>query len=171
MNRVNPSDGGFTLVELLIVVVILGILAGIVMPSFNTSTEDAKVSATIQNLQSLRAGVDLYKVQHSDTYPGYPVGGGTPTEALMKDQMSLASKKDGSTAALGSAGFPLGPYLKTGVPANPFNGLDTILIIADAAAMPTSGDDATGWVFKPKTGELRCNSSVTTTEGKKVFDY
>lgn len=171
MSRVPSSQGGFTLVELLIVVVILGILAGIVLPSFNTSTEDAKVSSTIQNLQSLRAAVDLFKVQHNESYPGYPVSGGTPTEALFRDQLTLQSKKDRSTAALGTAGYPLGPYLKTGVPPNPFNGLDTVMMIADGGVMPTAGDDTTGWVFKAQTGELKANSSVTTAEGKDVWDY
>lgn len=169
----NAENGnrGFTLVELLIVVVILGILAGIVLPSFNTSTEDAKISASIQNLQSFRAAVDLYKVQHQDLYPGYPVGGGVPTATLFKNQIELASKKDGSTAALGTATYTLGPYVKTGIPNNPFNDLDTVMIIADGAAMPVAGDDTTGWVFKPQTGELKCNSSATTAEGDDVWDF
>ncbi len=171
MLRAFHGASGFTLVELLIVVVILGILAGIVLPSFNTSTEDAKVSATVQNLQTFRASVDLYKVQHSSTYPGYPVGGGTPTEGLFTDQLTLNSKKDGSTAPLGTTGYPLGPYLKTGVPPNPFNGLSTTLIIADGAAFPAGADDTTGWVFKPFTGELKCNSSVVTAEGTAIWDY
>jgi len=164
-------NGGFTLVELLIVVVVLGILAGIVLPSFNTSTEDTKVSASFRDLQTLRAAVDLYKVQHDDTYPGYPVGGGTPTSTLLSNQLTLASKKDGSTAALGTSGFNLGPYLKTGIPANPFNGLKTVTIITDGTTMPAAADDATGWVFKPQTGELKCNSTVTTAGGEKVFDF
>ena len=167
----DSGNRGFTLVELLIVVVILGILAGIVLPSFNTSTEDAKVSASIQNLQSLRSSVDLYKVQHSDTYPGYPVGGGVPTATLFGDQMSLVTKKDSSSAALGTVGYPLGPYLKTGIPANPFNDLNTVMIIVDGGPMLAAGDDTTGWVFKPQTGELKCNSSATTAEGAKIWDF
>jgi len=171
MSHSDSGNRGFTLVELLIVVVILGILAGIVLPSFNTSTEDAKVSASIQNLQSLRSAVDLYKVQHDDTYPGYPVGGGVPTATLFVDQMTLASQKDNSTAPLGTAGYPHGPYLKTGIPANPFNDLTTVTIIVDGGPMPTAGDDTTGWVFKPQTGELKCNSSATTEEGASVWDF
>jgi type II secretion system protein G len=160
---------GFTLVELLIVVVVLGILAGIVLPAFNSSTDDAKSSAAQQNLAAIRSAVDLYKVQHSDTFPGYPVGGGTPTDTLFVDQLSKVTKKDGTSAALGTAGYPFGPYLKTGIPANPFNNLSTIQIIADGAAMPTSGDDSHGWVYKPQTGELKCDSSATTSDGKSVY--
>ena len=71
------------------------------LPAFNSSTEDAKSSAVQQNLAAIRSSIDLYKVQHNDTFPGYPVGGGTPTEALFLDQLSKVTKKDGTAAALG----------------------------------------------------------------------
>jgi prepilin-type N-terminal cleavage/methylation domain-containing protein len=162
----------FTLVELLIVVVVLGILAGIVLPSFSSSTQDTKVSATVQNVQTIRSALDFFKVQHSDTYPGYPTGGsGTPTEALFTAQLTLASKKDGSTAAIGTAGYTYGPYLKNGIPANPFNAFATVKIIADGAAFPTAGDDTTGWVYKPQTGEFKANTAAQTEDGQDVFDF
>lgn len=166
------KNRAFTLVELLIVVVVLGILAGIVLPSFSSSTEDTKVSATVQNVQTIRAALDFYKVQHNDKYPGYPsTGTGAPTEALFISQMTLASKKDSSTAAIGTAGYTLGPYLKTGVPVNPFNALATVKIVADGAAFPTAGDDTTGWVYKPQTGEFKANTAAQTVDGQDVFDF
>jgi type II secretion system protein G len=160
---------GFTLVELLIVVVVLGILAGIVLPAFNSSTDDAKASAVQSNLAAVRSAVDLYKVQHNDVFPGYAVGGGAPTETLFINQLSLVTKKDCSSAPLGTALFPFGPYLKTGIPANPYNGLSTIQIIADGAALPAAGDDSHGWVYKPQTGELKCDSPGSTSDGKLIY--
>ena len=169
----NLRERAFTLVELLIVVVVLGILAGIVLPSFSSSTEDTKVSALVQNLQTVRASLDFYKVQHNDKYPGYPATGGSgPTEALLLDQLALASKKDGTTAAAGTTGFTFGPYLKNGgVPANPFNSLKTVKIIADGAAFPSAGDDTTGWVYKPQTGEFKANVTSQTADGQSLFDF
>ncbi len=163
---------GFTLVELLIVVVVLGILAGIVLPSINTSTEDAKVSATVQNLQTVRAALDYFKLGHNDKYPGYPASGsGAPTEALTIDQLTLQTTKDGATGAIGDTAFPLGPYLKNGFPANPFNNLKTITVIANGGAFPTAADDSTGWIYKPETGQFKANTTAKTADDQNVFDY
>ena len=67
--RLSPKSGGFTLVELLIVVIILAILAAVAIPQFSSSTDEAKLSALDSSLSSLRSAVDLYKQQHGH-YPG-----------------------------------------------------------------------------------------------------
>jgi prepilin-type N-terminal cleavage/methylation domain-containing protein len=56
---------GFTLVEILIVVVILGILAAIVIPQFTQASTEAKSNSLASDLQSLRSQIELYKVQHN----------------------------------------------------------------------------------------------------------
>ena len=60
---------GFTLVEILIVVVILGILAAIVIPQFTQASTEAKTNSLCSDLQTLRSQIELYKVQHNDTLP------------------------------------------------------------------------------------------------------
>ena len=55
MNSPRRSEQGFTLVELLIVVIILAIMSAIAIPQFSSSTEDAKVSSLETNLAELRA--------------------------------------------------------------------------------------------------------------------
>ncbi len=60
---------GFTLVEILIVVVILGILAAIVIPQFTNASTEAKVANLKSNLQTVRAQIELYKLRHDDTPP------------------------------------------------------------------------------------------------------
>src|SRR6476646_9691800 len=62
---------GFTLIEILIVVIILGILAAIVIPQFTNASKEAKQSILVTMVQSLRSQIALYKLQHNDNLPGY----------------------------------------------------------------------------------------------------
>ena len=57
---------GFTLVEILIVVIILGILAAIVIPQFTNASQNARESSLQSTLQTLRSQIQLYKLQHGD---------------------------------------------------------------------------------------------------------
>ena len=59
----------FTLIEILIVVVILGILAAIVIPQFSDASTQANEANVRSQLQTLRGQLELYKVQHQDVYP------------------------------------------------------------------------------------------------------
>ncbi|MFZ9034459.1 MAG: type IV pilin protein, partial [Anaerohalosphaeraceae bacterium] len=63
------KNKGFTLVEILIVVVILGILAAIVIPQFTDASTQSKVSSCQTTLSSLRSQIELFKIQHNDTPP------------------------------------------------------------------------------------------------------
>ena len=60
---------GFTLVEILIVVIILGILAAIVIPQFTQASTQARLSNLQTNLQTVRSQMLLYKTQHNEAYP------------------------------------------------------------------------------------------------------
>jgi general secretion pathway protein G len=55
---------GFTLIEILIVVVILGILAAIVIPQFTNASQDAQVSAVKSQLQTIRSQIELYRIKN-----------------------------------------------------------------------------------------------------------
>ena len=70
LKKGRSAQAGFTLVELLIVVIILGILAAIVVPQFASSTEDAKLQTLRSDLTEMRSAVELYYHQHNNRYPG-----------------------------------------------------------------------------------------------------
>jgi len=62
----NNKRAAFTLVEVMIVVVILGILAATVLPQFISTNDDAKESVLVQDLQTLRSQIQLFKFQHTE---------------------------------------------------------------------------------------------------------
>ena len=122
----------FTLVEILIVVVLLGILAVIVIPAVANSASSAKASALAQDLRILRRFALIYKFQHLEVSPGYPGGDTTavPTEQAFIDQATLSSNLNGQTAAIGTAGYPRGPYMMK-IPVNPLNHKATVQAFTD----------------------------------------
>jgi len=162
----------FTLVEILVVVVLLGILAAVVIATVGNSTTSAKASALATDLQLLRNFILVYKAQHLEVAPGYPDGNSSaaPTEQAFIDQAILSSSAGGQTAPVGTAGFERGPYMQK-IPVNPFNNLSTIKMLADGEAFPANADDSHGWICKPATAEIRADTSGTDSNGKRYCDY
>lgn len=163
---------GFTLVEILIVVVLLGVLAAIVIPSVGKSTTMARETTLAMDLNLLRRFIPVYTSQHLEVSPGYPGGdqSAAPTEQAFTDQATLASNDHGQTAARGTPGFPLGPYISN-IPENPFNKLATVQMLADDADFPGVADNSHGWICKPLTGEIRPDNAGTDDSGTAYYAY
>jgi prepilin-type N-terminal cleavage/methylation domain-containing protein len=163
---------GFTLVEVLIVVVLLGVLAGIVLPLIAGSAISARESALAHDLQMLRRYILIYKCQHLEVPPGYPDGDRTqaPTEQAFIEQMTLSSNESGQTAPVGTSGFVRGPYLMR-PPVNSLNKKATFQVLGNTEDFPAEADDSHGWVYKPLTFELRSDSTGTDEGGKRYYDY
>lgn len=80
----------FTLVEILIVVVILGVLSAIVVPQFASATDEAGRTATIDQLEKLRRATAVYFLQNDSQLPNVVAGDGTWGEMI--DQGYLREK-------------------------------------------------------------------------------
>ena len=104
----------FTLVELLIVVIILGILAAVVVPLFAESTDDTKLNALHQDLTVIRKALQLYHLEHKGVWP---------EESSFADQLTAGTDVDGNP------GVDFGPYLDR-IPDNPFITEQDVLMIA-----------------------------------------
>jgi len=134
--KATKRNRGFTLVEILIVVVILGILAAIVIPQFTNASSQANENRLRADLQTLRSQIQLYKVQHNDQ---------APTFATFVNDM---------TTQIGG----LGPYLQQ-MPVNPFTGTSAL----DNSAV--AGDDGGAWEYDDATGAINADDSGTCNDG------
>jgi general secretion pathway protein G len=171
---------GFTLVELLIVVIILAILAAIVIPQFSAATTDAQEAALDSNLNGLRSVIELYKAQHA-SYPGaVATTGGTcaatkgtgaiNTAQAFMDHLLMYSDSSGNTCSAGdTTTFKFGPYLRKGIPNEPINSKGSAVgdIDVKSAGTPLAPAAATGgWQYDTKSGQIVMNSNANDSKGK-----
>lgn len=63
------SNGGFTLIELILVTVIIGILSGMVVVNFAGRAESARIEAARGDISSYCLAIDLYALDHNGKYP------------------------------------------------------------------------------------------------------
>lgn len=131
----------FTLVELLIVVMILGILAAVVIPQFSDASTDARLSSLVTNLQTIRSQIELYRLQHDGLGPTNATG--------FPDQMTKKTDADGTVNPVGE----FGPYLQR-IPRNPFS---NSINVSNGTPGPSKG-----WYYNGGTGEFRANDGGAT---------
>jgi len=158
--RRTNRKGGFTLVEILIVVIILGILAAIVIPQFTSASQDARKNSLTSQLQTLRSQLELYKLQHLDQLPTNLIAS-TPAW----DQLVNRTNKDGTTGT-DPANFPFGPYLQ-GAPVNSLNGYTGLTTVsADVTAGASVSGSSIGYVINKSNGKVW----GTTKSGGLVYN-
>jgi general secretion pathway protein G len=152
------AKSGFTLVEILIVVVILGILAAIVIPQFTEASTEAKTSSLVTDLQSVRSQIELYKVQHNDNLPGVANGTHTAGAAFIAAMTDYTDVFGEPTVRTDPNAY--GPYLQK-IPVNQFVDSDVVTCTPLNGATPGVVDDGTqGWVFDEDTGKFWATDSA-----------
>lgn len=139
---------GFTLIEIMIVVVILAILAATIIPQFSTSVNDSKVATMQSNLHTLRVQIQLYSLQHNGLFP-------TITSSALP-QLTGNTDVNGNLGTGGS--FIYGPYVQTQIPVNPVDGHNTVT--ATAVFPPTAATSAGGWLYYAATGQIAPNDTA-----------
>jgi prepilin-type N-terminal cleavage/methylation domain-containing protein len=123
----------FTLVEILIVVVILGILAAIAFAGFTGATDDARQNCSYSELQKIRRHVGVYQARNSMRLPTVTVGNGTWGEII-------------------------GPNYLYSAPVNAWVGGDNSKVIVFGSAPDTAYQTDHGWIFDPVTGQIYAGS-------------
>lgn len=122
---------GFTLVEILIVVVILGILAAIVVPQFANAVNDASVATTRNELIKVRRASDYFIVRNEFGSPNIIAGDGTWGDLVAGN----------------------GEYLKS-PPTNAYVGGTNNQVIVLGNAPDAAYQTTHAWIYDAATGEI-----------------
>lgn len=133
-STVRLARRAFTLVEILIVVVILGILAAVVVPQFANATQESAVQTTVYELEKLRRSVGVYQARHSNALPPVAEGFGTWADLVSH-----------------------GEYLSE-APRNPYVGGDNAIYIIIAGAPDVAYQQDHAWIFDDVTGQIWAGS-------------
>ena len=144
--RCDRVERAFTLVEILIVVVILGILAAIVIPQFSDATQASQESTLRMDLHRIRIQLEIYKEHHG----GYP--GLNDFEAVMTRPTNAQGVVAPEGTSKGTAAYPFGPYLNS-VPRNP-------RMLTSQPLIGNGNPGTSHWHYDPATGIFRANDSA-----------
>jgi prepilin-type N-terminal cleavage/methylation domain-containing protein len=146
---------GFSLVELMIVVAVLGILAAIVVPQFQEHATQAKEAVAKDSLRILRSAIELYTARHTGVPPGYKNDNPqTPPSDLDFCQQLITE----------------GHYISE-MPQNPFNKRQDIRTIGNSEAFPPSATGQFGWVYQPAAKTIRLDWQGVDKSGIPYYQY
>ncbi|CAN5851874.1 hypothetical protein BH11PLA1_BH11PLA1_12170 [soil metagenome] len=155
----SRRHAAFTLIELVIVVVIIGILAAIAIPRMSRGAAAAGDSALTANLATVRNAFDMFQAEHGGTFPALA----DAVDSLTKYTDALGGQPLADKDE--AKGVIYGPYLRSvpTLPVGPSRG--------KTAFVAALGGDG-GWVYDGKGG-VRANvpDSVKDARGVKYNDY
>ena len=139
---------GFSLIELVIVIVIIGIISAIAIPRLTRGANNAAATAAKGDLAVLRSAIEMYRAEHQGLYP---------TVAEIGIQLTSHTKIDGTdpnTNADVASGRVYGPYIRA-IPALPVG--------ARKGSKEIGPNDASGigWIYSESTGDIFTNTTAT----------
>jgi type IV pilus assembly protein PilA len=105
----SQSESGFTLVELLVVMLILGLLAAIAIPSFFNQRDKARDSDAKSSVRTAQTAIETYATDHGGSYNGAAPGDLTTIEPTLNDApgtITVTSDDTTYTVTVASANEP-----------------------------------------------------------------
>lgn len=131
----------FSLLELVLVIVILGVVAGIAIPRLSLAGKNAAAAALAGDLATLQSAIDQYEAEHL---------GNLPDPGDITDQLVFYSDEAGQVAPNPGPLHIFGPYLRK-VPVLPLGPN------AGAKRIDTKAADDVGWIYVPDSGRIYPN--------------
>ncbi len=136
---------GFTLIEVMIIVVIMAVLAAVILQRTSNCTNDAKQATLKHNLHILQSQLQLYRAGHLAEYP--------TIQDQSLPQMTRSTNAEGEIGPSG-ADYPLGPYVIE-IPPNPFDGSSKVTAVREPGATPTGVvGNLGGWQYDQAAGTV-----------------
>ena len=143
ISRFRRGRAELTLVDALILAAIVAILGTAAIPLVEATSQQAKTSALLQSLHTLRSQIELYKIEHGGAAPVLYEG--------TFPQLNRATNAMGMPGLPGEK-YPYGPYLRSGVPVNPITGRSIVTATKTFPATQASGNG--GWIYHQESGQI-----------------
>ena len=89
------NSKGFTLIELVVTIVLVGILLGTAIPTFNRTINETQIQVNVSNMQTIKnCFIQYYQDNHMDGNPHFPQ---LPSNGLMDSTYRKITLQDGRT--------------------------------------------------------------------------
>lgn len=150
---------GFTLIEILIVVIILGILAAIVIPDFASVMLQSREATLRNDLRYVRTQLSAFNAQF-----GQPPATDHSNDTFVQ-QMTLYLDSSLSTSSTQDSTHRFGPYLAK-MPYNPTNNKNTIKFVT-SGELVTATDASYGWIYCPETLDFYAANGIYSPAQEK----
>ena len=125
LQKLNNRRGGFTLVEIMIVVAIIALLAAIAVPNFLRSRKRSQATRILEDLRMLDSAVDQYAIETGKT------SGMNPSFTDLKNYINAGTTLYNTGADL--FGNTYGPFTVDSIPKVPTSAFNALSDVADAS--------------------------------------
>jgi prepilin-type N-terminal cleavage/methylation domain-containing protein len=159
------GNQGFTLVEIVVVLILIGILATVAVPQFFDARATARDEVTKGTLGGLRSGINVMTAMIALHEVPAAVPAEYPTFAEMSGNLVLAAAPANHAKLAGRAIMDK----SQGIPPNPWSNSAEVYDCTGMAkgALLVAPDNDKGWCYNPTTGEVWANSDISANLPKE----
>jgi len=160
----NGGAKGFTLIELVMVILLLSILAAVAIPNFQDLRTDARNAAVKGSLGGIRTAIAIARatiaIKEDTTAPPYPTALEMQTNIFLGSHPILSAVATTSTKRIvdGGSGMPGNPWSLSTVPISQQASIFNCATMVKGIVRSLAGQTDFGWCYNQTTGEFWANS-------------